>query len=259
MTFLEMTSMPFLEVCQVPKICRLSVGSFYGRLFPKKSLHFVHSSSSLHWLSEVPQHAECNRKNISITRSSPQSAIDAYYKQFQGDFSVFLKSRAQELVPGGRMVLTMMGRRNEHPSSEERCCIWELLGMALDSMAMEGLIEDRKLVSFNVPIYMPSPTELKAQVLKEGSFLVNRLEVSEVDWSGKRAESSSSSNEEDGRIEGYDVAGCMRAVGESMLFNHFGQGIIKEVFRRYMLMFDDLMAKDMMGIINLTLSLTKLG
>lgn len=28
-------------------------GSFYGRLFPRKSLHFIHSSSSLHWLSQV--------------------------------------------------------------------------------------------------------------------------------------------------------------------------------------------------------------
>lgn len=28
-------------------------GSFYGRVFPSKSLHFVHSSSSLHWLSQV--------------------------------------------------------------------------------------------------------------------------------------------------------------------------------------------------------------
>lgn len=28
-------------------------GSFYGRLFPSRTLHFVHSSSSLHWLSQV--------------------------------------------------------------------------------------------------------------------------------------------------------------------------------------------------------------
>lgn len=28
-------------------------GSFYGRLFPSKSLHFVHSSYSLMWLSQV--------------------------------------------------------------------------------------------------------------------------------------------------------------------------------------------------------------
>ena len=28
-------------------------GSFYGRLFPNRSLHFVHSSYSVHWLSQV--------------------------------------------------------------------------------------------------------------------------------------------------------------------------------------------------------------
>ena len=35
--------------------CFISVapGSFYGRLFPSQSLHFIHSSSSLHWLSQV--------------------------------------------------------------------------------------------------------------------------------------------------------------------------------------------------------------
>lgn len=36
-------------------------GSFYGRLFPNKSLHFVHSSYSLHWLSQVSK----NNMNIS--------------------------------------------------------------------------------------------------------------------------------------------------------------------------------------------------
>ncbi|KAF2590849.1 hypothetical protein F2Q70_00040686 [Brassica cretica] len=29
-------------------------GSFYSRLFPSKSLHFVHSSFSVHWLSKFP-------------------------------------------------------------------------------------------------------------------------------------------------------------------------------------------------------------
>ncbi|XP_021802312.1 3,7-dimethylxanthine N-methyltransferase-like [Prunus avium] len=28
-------------------------GSFYGRLFPNNSLHFVHSSYALHWINEV--------------------------------------------------------------------------------------------------------------------------------------------------------------------------------------------------------------
>ncbi|KAF3495833.1 hypothetical protein DY000_02054494 [Brassica cretica] len=28
-------------------------GSFYGRLFPEKTIHFIYSSFSLHWLSKV--------------------------------------------------------------------------------------------------------------------------------------------------------------------------------------------------------------
>jgi len=34
-------------------------GSFYGRIFPRKTLHFVHSSYSLMWLSKV----SCNFNN----------------------------------------------------------------------------------------------------------------------------------------------------------------------------------------------------
>jgi len=33
-------------------------GSFYGRVFPNRSLHFVHSSYSLQWLSKVYMHMQ---------------------------------------------------------------------------------------------------------------------------------------------------------------------------------------------------------
>ena len=38
-------------------------GSFYGTLFPPHSLHFVHSSFSLHWCSQVPL---CFTRNVMI-------------------------------------------------------------------------------------------------------------------------------------------------------------------------------------------------
>lgn len=43
-------------------------GSFYGRLFRNKSLHFVHSSYSLQWLSQVYHISKCfgnTKKKIS--------------------------------------------------------------------------------------------------------------------------------------------------------------------------------------------------
>ena len=72
-----------------------------------------------------------------MASTSPPSVLKAYYEQFQRDFSMFLKCRAEELVAGGGMVLTILGRRNEDPSSEECCYIWELMAMALNEMVSE--------------------------------------------------------------------------------------------------------------------------
>ena len=72
-----------------------------------------------------------------MASTSPPSVLRAYYEQFQKDFSVFLKCRAEELMVGGGMVLTFLGRRNEDPSSKECCYIWELLAMALNDMVSE--------------------------------------------------------------------------------------------------------------------------
>ncbi|KAG6603956.1 Salicylate carboxymethyltransferase, partial [Cucurbita argyrosperma subsp. sororia] len=76
-------------------------GSFYNRLFPRATLHFVHSSYSLHWLSQVPEGLESNKGNIFISDTSPKAVQEACHSQFQKDFSTFTKCRAEELVVGG--------------------------------------------------------------------------------------------------------------------------------------------------------------
>lgn len=80
---------------------------------------------------------ESNKGNIYIASTSPPSVLRAYYEQFQRDFLIFLKCRAVELVTGGRMVLTFLGRRSEDPSSKECCYIFELLAIALNDMVSE--------------------------------------------------------------------------------------------------------------------------
>ncbi|GMH17493.1 hypothetical protein Nepgr_019334 [Nepenthes gracilis] len=109
------------EQCRVAGV----PGSFYGRLFLSRSLHFVHSSSSLHWLSQVPPGLDAkngpmqNKGNIYITKTSTKAVIDAYKQQFKTDFNSFLKSRAEEVIPGGRMVLTFLGRMSNDPTTKE--------------------------------------------------------------------------------------------------------------------------------------------
>ncbi|CAN1814053.1 Salicylate carboxymethyltransferase [Linum perenne] len=217
-------------------------GSFYGRLFLSNSIHFVHSSYSLQWLSQ----------------SSPPKVLEAYYGQFQKDFGMFLRCRGEELVNGGRMVLTFLGRRSDDPCSKECCFIWELMSIALNEMASEGLVDNDKLNKFNIPQYTPSAMEVEAEVKREGSFVVDRIAVSKVRWDAY---------DEDGRVigeeelkdGGYTVANCMRAVAEPLLIGQFGEGGINvdEVFRRYRAIVTERMANEKTEFVNVTVSLIR--
>ena len=73
-----------------------------------------------------------NKGNIFIDTTSPQNAIEAFHRQFQKDFSVFLKCRGEEVVAGGGMVHTMLGR-----TDNEYCYAYQLFNLALKTMVAE--------------------------------------------------------------------------------------------------------------------------
>lgn len=109
--------------------------SFYGRLFPPHTMHFLHSSSSLHWLSQAPQAG--NPGKIYISKTSSESVVKAYLSQFEKDWWLFLRCRAEEMVAGGKMVLSFMGRTSPHASAEVGSHQWEILAQALITMAKQ--------------------------------------------------------------------------------------------------------------------------
>ena len=121
---------------------------------------------------------------------------------------------------------------------------------------MQGLVEEKKMDSFNIPQYTPSPAEVKCEVEKEGSFTINRLEASEVNWNAYHGEFCPSDAHEDG---GYNVAKLMRAVAEPLLVSYFGDGIIEEVFSRYQKIVADRMSREKTEFVNVTVSMTKRG
>ncbi|VAH84783.1 unnamed protein product [Triticum turgidum subsp. durum] len=100
-------------------------GSFYERLFTSGSLHLVCSSNSLHWLSKAPEDLTRNQipaydidEHTRLERHP--MVIEAYAQQFRKDFRSFLKFRAKELIPGGRMVVSLVG---DFLSKEATCAI----------------------------------------------------------------------------------------------------------------------------------------
>ncbi|XP_010464857.1 PREDICTED: salicylate/benzoate carboxyl methyltransferase [Camelina sativa] len=206
-------------------------GSFYSRLFSRNSLHLIHSSYALHWLSKVPEKLENNVGNVYITSSSPKSAYKAYLNQFQKDFTMFLKLRSEEIVSNGRMVLNFIGR-NTHlkdPLYRDCCHFWTLLSKSLRDLVFEGHVSESKLDTFNMPFYDPNVHELKEVIRNEGSFEINELEAHGFDL----GYSNCDYNEEDEHEAGQNEANCIRAVSEPMLTAHFGEDIIDTLFDKY--------------------------
>ncbi|KAJ4964394.1 hypothetical protein NE237_024333 [Protea cynaroides] len=230
-------------------------GSFYERLFPTTTIDFIHSSYSLQWLSQVPAMIEINKSNIYLTRSSPPSVIQAYIEQFQKDFSLFLSLRSKEITSKGRMVLTMLSRRSQEPFGKE-CYFWELLSKSLNDLVSEGLIEEAKMDSFNLPFYMPSYEEVEAIICGEGSFYLDGLEIFDINWDG----SDDDDNNEfkfDRFISGQKVTKLIRAVSESLIAYHFGDAIIDVLFNRYMEYVSDHFSKEGGKFVNFVISLRR--
>lgn len=116
-------------------------GSFRGRLFPRETIHLVHSSSSLNWLSMVPKEitdrtsSAWNKGRIHQT-NAPKEVADAYATQYKMDLESFLHARAQELVDNGLMVLQIPVASDVILDSEvDPNKVFELMGTCLVDMA----------------------------------------------------------------------------------------------------------------------------
>ncbi|XP_068345219.1 probable methyltransferase TCM_000336 [Pyrus communis] len=215
-------------------------GSFYGRLFPNNSLHFVYSSYSLHWLSRVPPELYCkegksiNKGSVYISESSPVGVSQAYLKQFQEDFTLFLKSRSEELAAGGRMVLILLGRSGPDHVDRGNCFFWQLVSQSIAILVSKGDVEEERLDSYDVHFYAPSREEIEDEVRKEGSFELERFEMFGLDHRhGKNNESC-----------GTRVAMTVRAIQESMIGQHFGEGILDSLFENFGRLVDEETAKE---------------
>ncbi|KAK6227858.1 hypothetical protein SCA6_000198 [Theobroma cacao] len=199
-------------------------GSFHGRLFPRNSMHLVHSCYSVHWLSKAPKITSeeglpLNKGKIYMSKTSPPAVKEAYLSQFEEDFSSVLRFRSPELAPDGRMVLILNGRQSADPTEKDICYLWDLLAEALSYLVSEGLIDEEKLDSFNVPYYNPSREEVERVIDKEGSFTTEFSDTVVLEIGGKNAWSDPGL-----RIKGY------RCFSEPVLSHQFGEEVMDKLF-----------------------------
>ncbi|CAL9146768.1 probable methyltransferase TCM_000336 isoform X1 [Musa acuminata AAA Group] len=218
---LQESSAPSVYLAALP-------GSFYGRLSPSNSLDFIYSCHSLHWLSEVPlglvdgNGKPINKGKIYISNTSHPAVPLAYLRQFQKDFSLFLKSRSAELRSGGRIVVLILGRRTDDHSDKSATVLWELLDQSLAIMVSQEMVDEEKVDTYNVPFYAPSTKEIEDEVGREGSFEIDFIQAYELN-------TSTGDPHKDARI----TSMAIRAIQESMITHHFGEGIVDKLFQIY--------------------------
>ncbi|XP_024013683.1 salicylate/benzoate carboxyl methyltransferase isoform X1 [Eutrema salsugineum] len=230
-SFLEKLKMEVKGRCFVSGV----PNSFYSRLFPSKSLHFVHSSFSIHWLSKIPDGLENNTRSIHIKDPSPPNVFKSYLNQFKNDFSLFLKMRSEEMVPNGHMVLTFVGRKVSDPLYQDCFQVWSLLSDCLLDLVSEGVVKESDIESFNMPFYNPNEEDVREVILKEGSFEISKIETFDhiVPYKIKCIKEE---KEEDQSLQmevGKRQASWARCITEPLLVAHFGDAIIEPVFNKY--------------------------
>ncbi|XP_077234492.1 gibberellic acid methyltransferase 2-like [Tasmannia lanceolata] len=218
-------------------------GSFYHRLFARGKLHIAVSLSALHWLSKIPEGVLDKRlpawnKGRAWIDSAKEEVIDAYAKQSAEDLKAFLQCRREEIVEGGMLFILMAGRPGSQPPenqlgdpvSRAKHPFTNSMDQAWEDLLNEGLIDEEKRDTFNIPAYMRSIDEVKAAFDQCNGFKIQILEHHKI------AEHSKEKQEEwirDPVSYGQFKANLVRATMKSIFEAHLGPDLSEELFKRF--------------------------
>lgn len=205
-------------------------GSYYGRLFPRNTLHFVHANYTLHWLSQAPsdlyseEGTPINKGNVYVSETSPEIVAKAYLAQFEQDFTKFLKCRSEEVLSKGRMLLTFRGRQSSSDAATWQPWELKIFAQAINNLVSQGLIKEEKLDTFNFPYYGASKDEIQSIVQKEGSF-----EIEDV----KEVAEHVAHEIEDNWERAVTIGKFLRSFSESLISSHFGEDVLDSLYEKF--------------------------
>jgi hypothetical protein len=196
-------------------------GSFYGPLLPPGTVHLATSFNSIQWLDHLPSVSLPN--DVVYRRphpSRPERSVSpevtaAFQQQAEQDMIRFLESRARELVPGGKLLLSSPGDGDQARVSDG---FSDVLNDACLDMVAAGQLKRADYERLTFPSYFRTVSELLAPLEREGSpvhgaFSVDRAEAFEVPTPFMVEFRRS------GNVEAYARAytGFMRAISEPVI------------------------------------------
>jgi hypothetical protein len=163
-------------------------GSFYEPLMPPQSVHFAMAFNALVWLDKLPdapvpdfvayRRPHPPRPGLHVL---PETA-DAFARQADGDLVRFLHCRANELKPGGKLLIASPGDTTEHRLSDG---FYDVINDACLDLVAAGRLPRERYERFTMPLYFRTVAETLAPLERAGSpvqgtFTVDRAETLEV-------------------------------------------------------------------------------
>uniref|UniRef100_A0A0D3GFV8 Jasmonate O-methyltransferase n=1 Tax=Oryza barthii TaxID=65489 RepID=A0A0D3GFV8_9ORYZ len=198
---LDSVNYMYVNSIRIPHICCHGIIGQYSPLVP-----FYKQAPEELVKSKIPMYDSDDKLRL-LNR---EIVDNAYARQFRKDFTLFLSLRAQELVLGGQLIFSLVGRCSSNHASKSTQ-VWKLLAVALNDMASRGMISKEKFDTFHIPIYAPLDKELDSIIEDEGSFRINKTMVYDA------------FHATDGMLPSPNIMASMtRAVFEPVIVQHFG-------------------------------------
>jgi hypothetical protein len=194
-------------------------GSFYGPLLPAGTVHLATSFNSLLWLDRLPAVPIPDfvvYRRPQPARQAPAASAEAtaaFRAQAEQDLVRFLKCRAEELVPGGKLLLTTPG---DHDNARTCDGLYDVLNDACLDLIAAGGLKREQYQRLTMPLYFRTVAELLAPLEPGGplheQFTVERAQELE-------APTPFFAERQRGDREAYSLAftGFLRAVSEPIV------------------------------------------
>ncbi len=156
-----------------------AAGSFYEPLLPPGSVHIALSNFGIQWMDRRPDVVVPDF--IGYMRGAAEAQA-AFARQADHDLTRFLQCRADELAPGGKLLVAVPGKHGKRSCSDG---LYDMFDDACKDLVAAGVLDRACYERFLFPVYFRSLDEMLAPLncpgtLLGGAFVVDRAEA--MDW-----------------------------------------------------------------------------
>jgi hypothetical protein len=146
----------YLTIAGGPITPLVSAISFYEPVTPRGIVDFGLSFAAAQWLAAPGPTNGGTEIYFDQLEGAPREAMAA---QAHSDWTRFLRLRADELAPGGRLVVNLMAVPEGHRAAGHDA--WGHVREICVDLAAESLIDQKRLHEYVIPVYERTPDEVR--------------------------------------------------------------------------------------------------